>query len=48
MSIQAILIIATEDPQMFEFLKASFDHPSIYEFQPWTTEGSRVVQSISE
>ena len=42
------VIVATEDPQMFEFLKASFDHPSIYELQPWTTEGSRVVQRISE
>ena len=42
------VIVATEDPQMFEFFKASFDRPSIYELQPWTTEGSRVVQRISE
>ena len=36
------VIVATEDPQMFEFLNASFECPKIYELQAWTTEGSRI------
>jgi hypothetical protein len=36
------VIVATEDPQMFEFLKTSFECPKIYELRAWTTEGSRV------
>ena len=37
------VIVATEDPQMFEFLRASFERPTVYELGAWTTEGSRVV-----
>lgn len=37
------VIVATEDPQMFAFLRESFITPVVYEFQPWTTRGAVVV-----
>jgi DNA repair exonuclease SbcCD ATPase subunit len=37
------VIVATEDPQMFSFLKDSFASPIIYELQPWTTAGTMVA-----
>jgi DNA repair exonuclease SbcCD ATPase subunit len=37
------VIVATEDPQMFEYLKQSFDSPTIYELSSWTEEGSKIA-----
>lgn len=37
------IIIATEDPQMYGFLKDAFDAPKIHELTPWTTAGSRLT-----
>lgn len=37
------VVVATEDPQMYELLRGSFDAPKIYELSPWTTEGVRLV-----
>jgi DNA repair exonuclease SbcCD ATPase subunit len=39
------VIVATEDPQMFSFLRDSFVSPVIYELQPWTTRGTGVTRS---
>jgi DNA repair exonuclease SbcCD ATPase subunit len=37
------VVVATEDPQMYEFLRGSFDAPKIYELSSWTTKGTRLV-----
>jgi len=37
------VIVATEDPQMYEFLRSAFDDPTIHELSPWTMDGSRLV-----
>ena len=37
------VIVATEDPQMFKYLKQSFDSPTIYELSSWTEEGSKIA-----
>jgi len=37
------VVVATEDPQMYELLIGSFDAPKIYELSPWTTTGTRLV-----
>jgi len=37
------VVVATEDPQMYELLRDSFDTPKIYELSPWTTEGVRLA-----
>jgi len=37
------VVVATEDPRLYEFLRGSFDAPKIYELSPWTTEGVRLV-----
>jgi DNA repair exonuclease SbcCD ATPase subunit len=36
------VIVATEDPQMYTFLKQFFESPTIYELLPWTSEGSKL------
>jgi len=36
------VIVATEDPAMYGFLKQSFEAPTIYELLPWTPEGSKI------
>ena len=36
------VIIATEDPQLFAFLKKSFISPTIFELSSWTIEGSKI------
>jgi recombinational DNA repair ATPase RecF len=37
------VIVATEDPQMYELLTQSFTSPTIYELSPWTIEGSMIT-----
>ena len=37
------VIVATEDPQMYEFFQSTFDEPTIYKLSPWTTDGSKLV-----
>lgn len=37
------VVVATEDPQMYEFLRDSFDAPKIYELSPWTTKGTKLI-----
>jgi len=37
------VVVATEDPQMYEFLRSSFEAPRIYELSPWTIKGTRLV-----
>jgi exonuclease SbcC len=37
------VIVATEDPQMYEFMRSAFDMPRIYELGPWTTEGTKLT-----
>lgn len=37
------VIIATEDPQMYGFLKSAFDTPTIHELGPWNIGGSRLT-----
>ena len=37
------VIVATEDPQMYAFLRQSFVSPTIYELSPWTMEGTRIA-----
>ena len=37
------VIVATEDPQMFAFLKQSFISPTIYELSSWSMEGSKII-----
>jgi DNA repair exonuclease SbcCD ATPase subunit len=39
------VIVATEDPQMYAFLRNSFASPTIYELNPWSVEGSNIVVS---
>lgn len=36
------VIVATEDPQMYTFLKQFLESPTIYELLPWTSEGSKL------
>lgn len=36
------VIVATEDPEMFGYLRDSFDAPKIYELSPWTVRGTRL------
>jgi DNA repair exonuclease SbcCD ATPase subunit len=36
------VIVATEDPQMYAFLKQFFKSPTVYELLPWTSEGSKL------
>jgi hypothetical protein len=37
------VIVATEDPQMYEFLKSAWDAPTVYELSPWTIDGAKLV-----
>jgi DNA repair exonuclease SbcCD ATPase subunit len=37
------VIVATEDPQMYDFLRSAFDMPTIYELGSWTTDGTRLA-----
>jgi hypothetical protein len=37
------MVVATEDPEMCQFLRDSFDAPTVYEFGPWATEGARLI-----
>lgn len=36
------VIVATEDPQMYGFLRSAFGAPTIYELGTWTTDGTRL------
>lgn len=36
------VIVATEDPEMFAYLRNYFDAPKIYELSPWTVRGTRL------
>jgi DNA repair exonuclease SbcCD ATPase subunit len=40
------VIVATEDPQMYEYLTQSFDSPIIYKLSPWTIEGSKLLENV--
>ena len=33
------VIVATEDPQMFEFLVGAFESPTIHQLDRWTVDG---------
>lgn len=37
------VVVATEDPQMYRFLKSAFHAPTIYELGSWTTDGTRLI-----
>jgi DNA repair exonuclease SbcCD ATPase subunit len=37
------VIVATEDPQTFEFLKDVFETPTIYQLGSWTVDGASLV-----
>jgi DNA repair exonuclease SbcCD ATPase subunit len=37
------VIVATEDPQLFELLVDIFDAPTIHELSPWTIDGASLV-----
>jgi exonuclease SbcC len=37
------VIVATEDPQMYEFLQGAFNEPTIHKLSPWTTDGSKLI-----
>jgi DNA repair exonuclease SbcCD ATPase subunit len=44
-SIPRQVIIATEDPKMFELLVGAFDKPTIHQLETWTIEGSSLINS---
>jgi hypothetical protein len=37
------VIVATEDSQMYGFLRTAFEAPTIYELSSWTTDGARLL-----
>ncbi|MFC2046484.1 hypothetical protein ACFLTC_03070, partial [Chloroflexota bacterium] len=38
------VIVATEDPQMFEFLVDAFESPTIHQLDRWTVDGGRLAK----
>jgi len=40
------VVVVTEDPEMLQFLRNTFDKPAIYELSPWTTEGSNIAKKL--
>jgi len=38
------VMVATEDPQMFEFLVDAFETPTIHQLEAWTVDGASLVE----